>query len=321
MQFHACRLTETTRDNRRVSSGPREKQAEFDVPMEVLELILSQLSLRDNIRASVVCKSWLAVAVSIRRANRPPWLMFFPKYGELYEFYDPSRRKIYRLELPELRGSRICYAKDGWLLLCRPDTRGVFFFCPYTREMIELPKLRLVDQIVAFSSAPTSLNCVLFTIEHVSNSVIAIATCRPGETRWSIVNYDCCMPFYSSIRNKIVFCNGRFFCLSVTGAIGAYDPEKCTWIVLSVGPPKCMMFFSVHHYWRANFMAEHDGDIFIVCTCSSINPFIYKLDLVHGVWVEMESLGDMTFFANFLSSRVMTDILGKIGSNVCFSKV
>ncbi|KAL3839284.1 hypothetical protein ACJIZ3_023875 [Penstemon smallii] len=141
-----------------------------------------------NIRASAVCKSWLAVAISVRISDKPPWLMFFPKFGDLYEFYDPSKRKTYWLELPELHGSRICYAKDGWLLLCKPRTQRVFFFCPYTREMIKMPNLELTYQIVAFSASPTSPDCMLFTVKHVSPTVVAVSTCRPGATEWTTIS-------------------------------------------------------------------------------------------------------------------------------------
>ncbi|MCD7452660.1 hypothetical protein HAX54_017720 [Datura stramonium] len=65
----------------------------FRVPNEILEQILSRLNLKENIRASAVCKQWLAASISVRVANKPPWLMFFPKVGDLVEFYDPSVRQ------------------------------------------------------------------------------------------------------------------------------------------------------------------------------------------------------------------------------------
>ncbi|KAI3471926.1 hypothetical protein Pfo_028614 [Paulownia fortunei] len=213
---------------------PDEQQTQSELPTELLELILSQLTLRDNIRASAVCKRWLAVAIS---------------------------RKTYWLELPELHGSRICYAKDGWLLLYKPRTQSVFFFCPYTRELIDLPSLELTYQIVAFSAAPTSPSCILFTVKHVSPTVVAVSTCRPGATEWATVNYQNRLPFVSSIWNKLVFCKGLFYCLSLTGWLGVYNPEKSTWAVHSVPPPKCPENFFVKNWWKGKFMAEHNGDI------------------------------------------------------------
>ncbi|KAJ8537635.1 hypothetical protein K7X08_014175 [Anisodus acutangulus] len=188
--------------------GADEQNSLFCVPVEILEQILSRLNLKENIRASAVCKKWLAASISVRVANKAPWLMFFPKFGDLVEFYDPSVRQTYSVELPELRGSRLCYAKDGWLLLYKPRTLRVFFFNPYTKNVINLPRLELTYQIVAFSEAPTSPDCIVFTVKHISPTLVAISTCQPGATEWTTANYQNRLPFVSSIWNKLVFCNG-----------------------------------------------------------------------------------------------------------------
>lgn len=316
-------LIETTKNNYKniPNDQPDDQQTQSKLPTELLELIFSQFTLKDNIRASAVCKRWLSIAVSVRVANKPPWLMFFSNIGDLYELYDPSRRKTYWLELPELQGSRICYAKDGWLLLYKLKTQHVFFFNPYTRQQIDLPSVELLYQVIAFSSAPTSSSCIIFTVKHVSPTIVAVSTCRPGADQWTTVNYQNRLPFVSSIWNKLVYCKGLFYCLSLTGWLGVYNPEKGTWSVHSVPPPKCPENFFVKNWWKGKFMTEHDGDIFVIYTCSAVNPVIYKLDQTNRVWMEMESLGGMTLFANFLSSLARTDLLGTMRNNVYFSKV
>ncbi|XP_011077859.1 F-box/kelch-repeat protein At1g57790-like [Sesamum indicum] len=316
------KLVDTIKEDQRVSSGPdKQNSAAADLPKELLELILSPLDLRDNIRASAVCKSWQAVATSVRKSDRCPWLMICPKEGNLYDFYDPTQRKTYSLDLPELKGSRICYAKDGWLLLSKPRTRRVFFFSPYTVELIKLPKLQLAHQIVACSAAPTSDNCILFTVKHVNPMLVAVSTCRPGDDAWTTIHFENQLPFVSSIWTKIVFSRGRFYCLSLTGWLGIYNTTNGIWAVLSVPPPKCTEYISAENWWKGKFMAEYNGDIFVVYTCAAVNPIIYKLDEMKQVWVEMGSLEGMTFFANFLSSHVRADLLGKMRNNVYFSKV
>ncbi|KAI9122060.1 hypothetical protein K1719_006749 [Acacia pycnantha] len=177
-------LNDAIADNRRTANEVKNEYLELqnwsDLPAHLLELILSQLTLEDNIHASAVCKSWHSVATAVRVVNQSPWLMYFPKFGSCYDFHDPVQRKTHYLELPELSGSRI----------------------------------------VAFSCAPTSPGCVLFTVKHVSPTVVAISTCFPGATEWATVNYQNRLPFVSSIWNKLVFCNGLFYCLSLTGWLG-----------------------------------------------------------------------------------------------------
>ncbi|KAK4478752.1 hypothetical protein RD792_014250 [Penstemon davidsonii] len=97
---------------------------------------LDEAKLRDNIRASSVCKTWLAAAISVRVADKPIWIMSFPQYNDddFDDFYDPSQKKIYGLDLPELHGSKVCYDRDGWLLLSKTTFDHVFFCCPYTKS-------------------------------------------------------------------------------------------------------------------------------------------------------------------------------------------
>jgi hypothetical protein len=308
----------TTTKNKKVKL---ETQTWSDLPIELLELILCRLSLEDNIRSSVACKRWNTAAISVRVVNQSPWLMYFPKFGNMYEFYDPAQRKTYSLELPELYGSRVCYTRDGWLLLYRPRTNRVFFFDPFSQEVVKLPRFELTYQIVAFSCAPTSNTCVVFTVRHVSPTIVAISTCHPGSTEWVTVNYQNRLPFVSSIWNKIVFCNGFFYCLSLTGWLGVFDPLEHTWNVLGVPPPKCPENFFAKNWWKGKFMSEHNGDILVIYTCCSENPIIFKLDQSKMFWREMKTLDGMTLFASFLSSHSRSDLPGMMRNSVYFSKV
>ncbi|KAF9680872.1 hypothetical protein SADUNF_Sadunf06G0166800 [Salix dunnii] len=289
-----------------------ETQTWSDLPIELLELILCRLSLEDNIRSSVACKRWNTAAISVRVVNQSPWLMYFPKFGNMYEFYDPSQRKTYSLELPELYGSRVCYTRDGWLLLYRPRTHRVFFFDPFSQEVVKLPRFELTYQIVAFSCAPSSNTCVVFTVRHVSPTIVAISTCHPGATEWVTVNYQNRLPFVSSIWNKIVFCNGFFYCLSLTGWLGVFDPIERTWNVLAVPPPKCPENFFAKNWWKGKFMSEHNGDILVIYTCCSENPIIFKLDQPKMVWREMKTLDDTILVSSVMTgeSKILLRISG-----------
>ncbi|GLT40650.1 hypothetical protein SLA2020_147670 [Shorea laevis] len=302
-----------------------ESKAWCDLPVELIEQILSKLKLEDNIRSSAVCKSWHRAAVSVRVVSQSPWLMYFPRYGDMYDFYDPTQCKTCSLYLPELCGSRVCYSKDGWLLLCQLNTNCLFFFNPFTREKIKLPvpRFELKYQIVAFSCAPTSTStsCVVFTLKHSNPSIVVISTCQLGAEEWVTVNHQNRLPFVSSIWNKIVFCNGCFYCLSLFGWIGVYNPLECFWNVLSVPPPRCPDSFLNKNWWKGLFMAEHNGEILVIYTCCSENPIVFKLVQSETAWEEMKTLHGMTLFASFLSSHSKVDLPGIMRNNVYFSKV
>lgn len=193
-------------------------------------------------RASAVCQSWLQPAVSVRKSKKPPWLISYPEPNSssgdmIFQLYDPLNRKMHYLELPELRGSRICYSKGDWL---------IFFFSPYTREKIKIAKFSLADHLIAFSDPPASATCALFTLSHVA----AVSTCHPWAAGWTTVHYHSPTPFPSSIWNKLVFSKGLFCCFSLAGWLGVYGHEHGTWTVSSEE--------QIHsRAWGAAFLGVH----------------------------------------------------------------
>ncbi|XP_028795571.1 F-box/kelch-repeat protein At1g57790-like [Neltuma alba] len=319
-------LTGTVSNNGRTAIKVKNKALELqtwsDLPDELLELILSRLTLADNVRASAVCKRWHASASAVRVVNQSPWLMCIPKFGSWCEFYDPVHRKTYSWEFTELTGSRLCYAKDGWLLLYRYRSHRVFFFNPFTREVIKLPRYEMTCQIIAFSCAPTSPGCVLFAVDHVTPLFVVISTCHLGDSEWTTLSYRNRLPFVSSsIWNKVVFFNGLFYCLSLTGWIGVFDPVKRVWNVLAVPPPKCPENVLAKNWREGKFMTEHEGDILVIYACSSEKLIIFKLDQIKMEWEKMDTLEGATVFASFLSSHSKTDMPGIMRNSVYFPKV
>ncbi|KZV48958.1 F-box/kelch-repeat protein-like, partial [Dorcoceras hygrometricum] len=316
-------LADTIENNREDSSvDVDEEQTWSALPVEILEQFLSQLNLKDNIRASSVCKRWLEAATSVRQANKPPWLMFMPKYGDLYEFYDPSERKKYWLKFPELQDSRLYYAKDGWLLMMTPRPHNIFFFCPYTREVIKLPVLRrLALHMIAFSAAPTSASCVLFTVRRIVGSMVEIKTCCPGDKEWTTTNHVSHPAFDCSLFDKIVFSKGHFCCLSYSSFLGLYSPSGSSWVVHHVPLPERPLNPSPKSWYNRKFMAEHGGDIYLVNSSSHDDPLIFKLDETTMAWIRIETLGNMSLFVSFFSCHAVTDLLGTMGNSVYFPKV
>ncbi|XP_058739046.1 F-box/kelch-repeat protein At1g57790-like [Vicia villosa] len=337
------KLTDNGKATAIVKSGIFEQRTWADFPVELLELIFSGLIVADNIRASIVCKRWHSVATSVRQVNQSPWLMYLPKHGNSYDlygrmhrknygFYDPRHQKTYSLEFPQLDRSRVFYTKDGWLLVYQRNTRPrpesflFFFFNPFTRELIKLPKEydhRNSVAVAAFSCAPTSTECVIFTIKNVGSSRVAISTCYPGAIEWTTDTYRNCSHFSCGSGTKIVFSNGLFYCLSYQGFLGVFDPIGCTWTVLEVPPPRSQDSFIDRKGRKGQFMTEHEGNIFVIHMLYMLypeGPIIYKLDRTLMEWKDVRTLGGVTVFASFLSSPSRTCITEKMRNSVYFPK-
>ncbi|KAH0867056.1 hypothetical protein HID58_074078 [Brassica napus] len=239
---------------------------------ELLQEILSRLSLKSNIQASAVCKTWCEAAVSVRKLQRRPWLFHQLRGLENgnYILLDPTRSQAYKFSFPVLD---IYYLILGMVSL----TLG---YC------------------LAFSAAPTSSSCLVISCNYTSiPSYIMINTWRPGETAWTTHRFKNQLP--GGGLNNCVVSNGMFYCLSTCGYLGVFDPPRATCNILPVRP--CLAFPQVD-ITRRMLMTEHEGDIFVMFTSRDKNPSVFKLNLKRMAWEKKSELGGLTVFASQLSS-------------------
>ncbi|KAF8101663.1 hypothetical protein N665_0202s0026 [Sinapis alba] len=155
----------------------------FYLPRDILFLILSCISMKDNIRASAVCKTWHEVAVSV--PDRSPWHVENKTTKAMklsYLFFD----------------ARLCHSKKRWLLM-----------------HITLPSLIATGAFGAaefgFSCAPTSKGCVMSCISNRTPYRLLIHTWNVGAAKWITeeVNKRAPSKFYG--KNNIVFSDGYFW--------------------------------------------------------------------------------------------------------------
>ncbi|KAL5230529.1 hypothetical protein ABZP36_029305 [Zizania latifolia] len=70
-----------------------------DLPLELIELIASNLSLVDRIRFSAVCKEFSKVSSPIEQAKVWPWLMHMSKQDGTCKLFDPLRCEEYNMQV------------------------------------------------------------------------------------------------------------------------------------------------------------------------------------------------------------------------------
>ncbi|XP_019090026.1 PREDICTED: F-box protein At4g00893-like [Camelina sativa] len=309
--------------NEDVSNNGQEKKVFpfADLPSSLLELIMCCLVLRDNIRASAVCKAWRKVAEAVRIAGKHPWVITFRKRDDLIVLYDPMERKRYTLNLPELAGTDVCYSKDGWLLMRRSSLVDMFFFNPYTRELIDLPKCELSFQAIAFSSTPTSGTCVVVALRPFTRYNVRISICYPGATEWANEDFSCSLGFDPYMHSNLVYANGHFYCFSSGGVLVDFDLASRTVSHQVWSEHRSPYIHSDEWFNRPKriYLTEQKGELFLMYTCSREKPMVYKL--VSSNWEEMGSttLDGVTIFASMYSSETRVDVLG-MRNNVYFPK-
>ncbi|RZC52946.1 hypothetical protein C5167_021389, partial [Papaver somniferum] len=130
---------------------------------EILVLLANYLN-------SVDYKNFRAVLrLGISQVKVLPQLVFshYEQCG-VYNFVDPTNCNGEKnlMNFSELLfDAKILYSKGSWLLMSKGGS-GIFFFNPFTREMIQLPDLPYSSSFrgISFSASPTSLDCVIFAI-------------------------------------------------------------------------------------------------------------------------------------------------------------
>ncbi|KAL1214116.1 F-box protein [Cardamine amara subsp. amara] len=247
------------------------------------------LVLKDNIRASAVCKSWLEAVLSVRIVDKSPWLMHFSKQSNLCELYDPLQRKMCELELPELANSKL----------------------------INIPRLELSYQAIAFSCAPSN-TCLLLALKPIDRGV-ALSTCNLGATQWITKNYPCWPPFESSFHSNLLYSNGCFYGLYGKGNFFCFNPTKRIWYLLTQPSLTKCHFGHKTEMSKIMFLAEHKGLIFGLFAYGNEKPSVYKLD--SSKWEETSNkLNGLTVFTSKFSTETRID-LPWIRNNVHFSNV
>lgn len=303
-----------------VESKKQSKEAEkpsfADLPLCLLEVIISQLVLKDNILASAFCKTWREAAVYVRLVDKPPWLMYLPKRGNLFELYDPLKQKMYTLNLPELAKSTVCYSRDGWLLKRKTASKEMFFFNPFTRKLINLPKLELTYDAIAFSCAPTSGTCVLLAFKHVEDEgIITTSTCYPEATEWITEDLHFYLGYGSNRlkHSNVVYAKRRFYCLDGKGSLYYFEPSTRKWSYDTTILPGCpyISYRYRYEYERKKkriFLAVRKGEFFKMFTCGGEKPIVYKLDSVSWEEVNSSTLDGLTIFVSLYSSETRMNL-------------
>ncbi|KAL1202560.1 F-box/kelch-repeat protein [Cardamine amara subsp. amara] len=255
---------------------------------------MAYLEIQDNVRASAVCKSWYEAAVSVRIIDQPPWLIHFPKTKNTY----------------------------GWLLMSKENSSDFVLFNPFTKDLVVLPYLELWNyyKLVGFSCAPTSSDCVVFTIKDYDPGHVTIRTWSPGQTMWTSMQVE--SQFLDVEHNNVVFLNGLFYCLNRRNCLAVFDPTLRIWNVLDVPPPRCPDEIDEENWYEGKFVVGYKGDIFIICTCGRKDPLVFKLDLTRGMWEQKYTLGSLTIFASIKSSESRTYVSeGMLRNSVYFPKL
>lgn len=220
-----------------------------------------------------------------------PWLMFTHKDNGTYKVLDPYTKTEYELHVPDLSGCLILASKGGWLFVKGKPSPYFYFVNPFTKERRKASQLP--DHYpfgAAFSSPPTSSDCIVFCISQDESSLrtVKISVNCPSNEKWTTLEFENNVPFRLAHSN-IVYLNSCFYCLGMNGNLGVYDPTKHTWHVLRT-PVHLRRVYNCS-------LAESRGtllSVFIDLFQRPIGVFVFDMKLLY--WKRITSERNETFF-------------------------
>ncbi|KAF5187685.1 Sec1-like protein, partial [Thalictrum thalictroides] len=305
-----------------------------ELPVELLELILSGLILDDYKRFQLTCKAWINITPPIQPSliqskfiSQPlPWLLAFPKDQSSSNIYHPIYGDAYVINFPhEIVGAIVRCAKYGWLLMSQ-GKYSHFFFNPSTMETIKLPDHHVSLYYfypfvnISFSSPPTSSDCVV--LGHCDSDIVVY---RKSDDTW--YEHSCFGRLSPSYCNQ-VFCDGLFYSLSLNGKLGVFNPnetkEENMWrdfpnTIIQEFSSKSTIFLMIE--FVRSYIVEYDSEIFSIFVGHWGKPVrVYKLDRSKMSWERLESLGDKVIFLCQTASILMPAPLKGIENRIYFPR-
>ncbi|XP_021811043.1 F-box protein At3g56470-like [Prunus avium] len=164
----------------------------FDLlPPELLSKIADGLSLIDLLSFRSVCKAWNSASSTASAQNESsyePWFLLYEEHSDQCQLLICESGKTYTISnIPELKGATCLASNQGWLLLFKPSCGSIFFFCPFSRAKIDLPKLpasQLCEHVAAFSSPPTCQDCIVSVISRINDLELELNVLHRGGNEW-----------------------------------------------------------------------------------------------------------------------------------------
>lgn len=301
-----------------ISSAEGEDRCWSDLPLEILNLILSHLFAGDCSMFRATCRSWRSASSSVIRSLSPhvdsPCLMYAS--GTKCTLFNPIYNTTYSTDMPELSGAVIRSSKHGWLLVSRGYT-SVFFFNPFTKVSIGLPDSYFLEygiRTMWFSSPPTCPDCVV-----VVYTDCVIGTISRGEGAWNEFYIHNTRRFEQCGCNPILH-EGRYYILGAAGRLGIFDPMGD--FEQSCPIPGKNLKGKVRGCLQSYFV-ENDGDLLAVCVGSrgGGEVRVFKLDTQAIAWEEVKCLGDKMLYISRAACFSETAVVRGTGNKIYFPRL
>ncbi|XP_059436159.1 F-box protein At4g00893-like [Corylus avellana] len=207
-----------------------------DLPLELLATIAESLGIIELLSFRSVCKDWSSASATASaqiESSKEAWFLVYGESPTCECLLVSNSGEKHSIHIPDLIGSSTtCLASThGWLLLFQ-NGGSIFFFCPFSRAKIHLPKLpfsEITDHVATFSSPPTSENCVVAVISRSSESEeLEVNMLQRGADAWTNHKTSCPLAALGAVKGA-AFYEGCFSFFDSVDKLVRFYVESQDW--------------------------------------------------------------------------------------------
>ncbi|XP_076943718.1 uncharacterized protein LOC143614059 [Bidens hawaiensis] len=306
----------------------------LNVLFHILEMIMERCVGVEYMRFRATCKLCCLAAPPIQWGNErtlrkwqtysvvSPWLMVLDNYGGIitFNFIDPICGDEYFILKPrELTNDcQICYSMYGWLLLLdrfNMELPQMWFFNPFTSEVIQLSIMPDDFRSICFSAPPTSPDCTLIGFTRQRAYVCPVY----HEAPWRLYDLDTGISDVNSFpiptfsgRDMYVLCNNAR--IEAFRNIGKENFSRVV-VVDKVPVSRCT---SLKEY----FLANYDSHLLLVIVGEVEESVeVFKLNESTKEWEEINCLGTHMVYISYPSCFCLEARLPEMANKIYFSRL
>ncbi|XP_059625359.1 F-box/kelch-repeat protein At1g57790-like [Cornus florida] len=209
-----------------------------DLPPELVSAIADRLGLIELLGFRGTCKEWhsassTASAQIESSPNHNPWFLLYGENSECV-LYNESDKKKYTISIPELDGATCLASDEGWLLLFKKGS--IFFFCPFSGAKIDLPQFphsELSNHVAAFSSPPTSHECIVSVINRRDKLKLELNVVHRGDNTWTKHEQNDPLDYSDNV-TCATYHEGHFYYLDNKDGLLTFSVSDKTWMLYRI---------------------------------------------------------------------------------------
>ncbi|XP_054795889.1 F-box protein At4g00893-like [Prosopis cineraria] len=226
-----------------------EKKNWSDLHSDLASTISEQLGLIDLLSFRGVCHYWRSssshASAEIESSIPKPWFLLYGEAAQCSLLTNNDR--IYKIEIPEMAESTCLASFVGWLLLYCKNDDSLFFFCPFSRARIEIPRCPLTSEqsesesdhlFAAFSSYPTNPDCTVVAIKRKDKETLKLCRLRRGESEWTFHEHICPIAFLDRIKSSALYKRAFHFLAESSRVLVSFEYDTMKWLNYMLSPTR-----------------------------------------------------------------------------------